>query len=127
MSNKEDWNEYEDDDKLIEGFRNVVIPFLALKLGEISKKNGREFDVEQFEQDNMRVLCLAKNGIALEPLLEAKEHLHPRSCINTINQLRKLALNIHGVIDAIDDANCNELIDFLTAMADVTEAYQEGK
>lgn len=36
-----------------------------------------------------------------------------KSCIHTINTLRQLALNVHGVIDVVDDRNCNELIRLL--------------
>ncbi len=36
-----------------------------------------------------------------------------KSCICTINTLRRLALNIHGVIDVVDDANCDKLIELL--------------
>jgi hypothetical protein len=36
-----------------------------------------------------------------------------KSCTNTIRILRKLALNIHGVIDVIDNDNVNETIELL--------------
>lgn len=36
-----------------------------------------------------------------------------KSCINTINSLRRLALNIHGVIDKVDNENCDKLIALL--------------
>ena len=36
-----------------------------------------------------------------------------QSCIITINTLRRLALNIHGVIDAVDNENCDRLISLL--------------
>lgn len=36
-----------------------------------------------------------------------------KSCINTIEMLRRLALNIHGVIDIIDDENVNKVIAML--------------
>lgn len=35
------------------------------------------------------------------------------SCINTVNTLRRLALNIHGVIDVIDSENCDKIINML--------------
>ena len=35
------------------------------------------------------------------------------SCIQTIELLRRLALNVHGVIDAVDDQNCDEIISLL--------------
>ena len=46
-----------------------------------------------------------------------------QSCICTINTLRRLALNIHGVIDVVDDANCNKLIELLNGGID--EIYQK--
>ena len=46
-----------------------------------------------------------------------------QSCIHTIQTLRRLALNIHGVIDVVDDANCNELIRLLEGGID--EIYQK--
>ncbi|MBE5969744.1 MAG: hypothetical protein E7242_05870 [Lachnospiraceae bacterium] len=46
-----------------------------------------------------------------------------KSCINTIETLRRLALNIHGVIDVVDDKNCNKLIELLNGGID--EIYQE--
>lgn len=41
-----------------------------------------------------------------------------QSCIRTIKLLRKLALNIHGVIDVVDDDNCNKLIELLNGGID---------
>ena len=35
------------------------------------------------------------------------------SCIKTVKLLRRLALNIHGVIDVVDDDNCNKIISAL--------------
>ena len=35
------------------------------------------------------------------------------SCIITIELLRKLALNVHGVIDVIDSQNCDKIIEML--------------
>jgi hypothetical protein len=35
------------------------------------------------------------------------------SCIITIELLRKLALNVHGVIDVIDNQNCDKIIEML--------------
>ena len=43
-----------------------------------------------------------------------------QSCICTINTLRRLALNIHGVIDVVDDANYDKLIELLNGGADGT-------
>lgn len=40
------------------------------------------------------------------------------SCINTIQTLRRLALNVHGVIDIVDDNNCNKLIELLNGGID---------
>ena len=45
-----------------------------------------------------------------------------QSCIGTINLLRNLALNIHGVIDVVDNANCDKLIELLNGGID--EIYQ---
>ena len=36
-----------------------------------------------------------------------------QSCIITIRTLRRLALNIHGVIDAVDNDNCDRIISML--------------
>ena len=56
------------------------------------------------------------------------------SCIQTIELLRRLALNVHGVIDAVDDRNCNEIISLLKeqrarvmALDELTEIYVEFK
>lgn len=35
------------------------------------------------------------------------------SCINTIEQLRRLAYNVHGLMDVIDDENCKKIISLL--------------
>lgn len=45
-----------------------------------------------------------------------------KSCIHTINTLRQLALNVHGVIDVVDNDNCNKLIRLLEGGID--EIYQ---
>lgn len=39
--------------------------------------------------------------------------MNRESCIQTIELLRQLALNIYGVIDVIDDRNCNDIINLL--------------
>ena len=39
--------------------------------------------------------------------------MNNKSCIQTIELLRQLALNIHGVIDVIDDRNCTDIINLL--------------
>lgn len=51
-----------------------------------------------------------------------------QSCIHTINTLRRLALNIHGVIDVVDDANCNKLIELLEGGIDeiCLKHYEQG-
>lgn len=41
-----------------------------------------------------------------------------QSCIHTINTLRQLALNIHGVIDVVDNENCDKLIGLLEGEID---------
>lgn len=35
------------------------------------------------------------------------------SCINTIEILRRLAFNVHGVMDAIDAENCEKIVEML--------------
>ncbi len=35
------------------------------------------------------------------------------SCIHTIELLRRLAFNIHGVMDVVDADNCDKMIDML--------------
>jgi len=51
-----------------------------------------------------------------------------QSCIETINLLRRLALNIHGVIDVVDDNNCNKLIKLLEGGIDeiYMKHYKQG-
>ena len=46
------------------------------------------------------------------------------SCINTVNTLRRLALNIHGVIDVIDNENCDKIINMLKQ---TTEDKSQGE
>lgn len=36
-----------------------------------------------------------------------------KSCINTIELLRRLAFNVHGVMDVIDAQNCDKIIEML--------------
>lgn len=52
-----------------------------------------------------------------------------QSCINTINLLRRLAVNVHGVIDAIDNENCDKLIALLDGGIDeiYLRHYKQGK
>lgn len=52
-----------------------------------------------------------------------------QSCINTINLLRRLAFNVHGVIDAIDNENCDKLIALLDGGIDeiYLRHYKQGK
>ena len=51
-----------------------------------------------------------------------------KSCINTITLLRNLALNVHGVIDIIDNENCNKLIELLDGGIDkiYMKHYRQG-
>ena len=35
------------------------------------------------------------------------------SCIQTIELLRRLAFNVHGVMDVIDAQNCDKIIELL--------------
>jgi acetyl-CoA carboxylase beta subunit len=41
------------------------------------------------------------------------EEIEVKSCIYTLNMLRRLALNIHGVIDVVDNENINTIIKVL--------------
>ena len=47
--------------------------------------------------------------------------MNRESCIQTIELLRQLSLNIHGVIDVIDDRNCNDIINLLKEQKAETE------
>ena len=51
-----------------------------------------------------------------------------QSCINTIQLFRRLAFNIHGVIDVIDNQNCDKLIALLEGGIDEEYAkhYRQG-
>ena len=51
-----------------------------------------------------------------------------KSCINTINLLRRLAFNVHGVIDVIDNENCDKLIALLYGGIDeiYMKHYKQG-
>lgn len=40
-----------------------------------------------------------------------------KSCIHTIELLRRLAFNVHGVMDVIDAENCDKIIKMLEADA----------
>ena len=42
------------------------------------------------------------------------------SCINTIEILRRLAFNVHGVMDAIDAENCEKIIQMLRQQEEKT-------
>ena len=50
------------------------------------------------------------------------------SCIGTIELLRKLAFNIHGVMDVIDAENCDKLIKVLKSETAVSylDGYNDG-
>ena len=39
--------------------------------------------------------------------------MNPYSCVQTIELLRNLALNIHGMIDVVDDQNIKDIIELL--------------
>ena len=45
--------------------------------------------------------------------MNGSDGMNNESCIQTIELLRNLALNIHGVIDVVDDRNCNDIIALL--------------
>lgn len=47
------------------------------------------------------------------------------SCIQTIELLRRLAFNVHGVMDVIDAQNCDKIIELLKELKARRES--EGK
>lgn len=62
-----------------------------------------------------------------------------KSCIQTIELLRRLAFNVHGVMDVIDAQNCDKIIALLSqescgdcisrvdAMRAITDEWVRGK
>lgn len=62
-----------------------------------------------------------------------------KSCIRTIELLRRLAFNVHGVMDVIDAGNCDKIIAMLSqepcgdcisrteAMRTITDEWVRGK
>jgi len=62
-----------------------------------------------------------------------------KSCIQTIELLRRLAFNVHGVMDVIDAGNCDKIIALLSqepcedcisrvdAMRAITDEWVRGK
>lgn len=61
-----------------------------------------------------------------------------KSCIQTIKLLRRLAFNVHGVMDVIDAQNCDKIIAMLSqepcdaisragAMRAITDEWVRGK
>lgn len=62
-----------------------------------------------------------------------------KSCIRTIELLRRLAFNVHGVMDVIDAGNCDKIIAMLSqescgdcisrvdAMRAITDVWVRGK
>ena len=53
--------------------------------------------------------------------------MNNESCIQTIELLRRLALNIHGVIDVIDDRNCNDIINLLKEQEPAEPVMKKGR
>lgn len=51
--------------------------------------------------------------------------MNPYSCVQTVELLRKLALNVHGVIDVVDDKNCDEIIELLKRQDGYKEPEQK--
>ena len=49
-----------------------------------------------------------------------------KSCIGTIEMLRRLAYNIHGVMDVIDADNCEKIIKVLSDIPKYKDAYGKG-
>lgn len=51
-----------------------------------------------------------------------------KSCLNTIKMLQRLAFNVHGVMDVIDDQNCKKLIELLEGGIDeiYMKHYKQG-
>ncbi len=52
-----------------------------------------------------------------------------QSCISTINTLRRLAFNVHGAIDVVDNENCDKLIALLDGGIDeiYMNHYKQGR
>lgn len=50
-----------------------------------------------------------------------------KSCIYTIGTLKRLAYNIHGVMDVIDADNCNKIIKSLEQEPKVGEWLKNGE
>lgn len=42
-----------------------------------------------------------------------------KECILTINLLRNLAYNIHGIMDVVDDENCKKITDLLNRQGEI--------
>ena len=53
--------------------------------------------------------------------------MNNESCIQTIELLRRLALNIHGVIDVIDNRNCNDIINLLKEQEPAEPVMKKGR
>lgn len=53
--------------------------------------------------------------------------MNNESCIQTIELLRQLALNIHGVIDVIDNRNCNDIINLLKEQEPAEPVMKKGR
>jgi hypothetical protein len=51
--------------------------------------------------------------------------MNNKSCVNTLQLLRRLALNVYGVIDIIDNRNIDEMIKLLSEIPSLQEKLKE--
>lgn len=105
----------DDDIKLLEGYRTVVVPYLMQRLADLEEKNNSTID---FESDNKRLLELAYLGVVIHEVNEIVEQLDPESCIKTIKKLRKFYIEHHGCIGKTKDKDCYEMISLLQSLAE---------
>lgn len=49
-----------------------------------------------------------------------------KSCRQTVELLRRLAYNIHGVMDVIDERNCQKIFALLDQIAEYDQARRES-
>jgi hypothetical protein len=111
----------DDDIKLLEGYRTVVVPYLMQRLADLEEKNDSTIDFDDFESDNKRLLELAYLGAVVHEVNEIVEQLDPLSCAETI---RKIDRNVNqGLLSDQDKKNCNEVIELLESLA----AFKEGQ
>ena len=105
----------DDDIKLLEGYRTVVVPYLMQRLADLEEKNNSTIDFDDFESDNKRLLELAYLGVVIHEVNEIVEQLDPASCVETI---RKVGRNVNqGILSDHDKRNYNEVIELLKSLA----------